>query len=1016
MRLLTKYLCMISAVFVALYSAGVFYHLRATRDLGIRCLFSDEERPGETQSGPVVSWIEAANAGPDVLQRRDQLLRVGGVQVASMMHLQRQVARLNQSTDRAHCPTLGSPEELRRLPTSIAEADVDGDRWAKIEFSRPEDPEPGRVLVSWLRLAPIPTSSLLASLVWFLLEMVILLIGALVVRRRPTDPSAVAFFALCAVNVVGFMGGFHWPSLVGSRLLVYPFVLCALLLPPLTVHFYLLFPRPLAIVRRRPVLSVALVYLVPGVWMALLFYHLLWINWLLEHPPEGGQLTAHLDGLAALIYSYLGVSTLMLLAGFAVLRQKFIHSRTVAERNQVKWLLGAAMLATLPLGYLLLTALHDRAQFAFAPLPKVMVYVTSLIFTLAYAISITRYKLLQVGRIVNRGILYVAISFAATALFCLMVGLTTALVGTYYFRWENAVAASVTAMLVVIFLGWIRDRFQRALDRRFYREKYRLDKAVRQLSEAVDRLVEPAQLARQLVQSACDTVGAERGAVYLREHAEAGFILACQQNWPQAPQHLDSQDPRCSALAGAEASGTRRAGEASGELACPLELEGSLMGLVVLGPKEDRTAYSLEDRSFLVALARTTALALHSAQGYRTIDTLKEDLQAKVQKIAEQQRRIMILQGELLTNRTPNSRSSSASPSPAAPAGGLKHEIRGSSPAVKELLAGVAKVAQSSSSVLIRGESGTGKELLARAVHFNSVRAARPFVQVHCAALSPGLLESELFGHVKGAFTGADRDKVGRFERADGGTLFLDEIGDINLETQTKLLRVLQEKSFERVGGVQPIDVDVRLIAATHQNLEELIRQGRFREDLFYRLNVISLRCPALRERREDIFELALHFLRVYSDRAGKTIVRIEEEALETLARYPWPGNIRQLENAVERAVVLSDGDTIGLEDLPPEILAASGSPLRERMTAGRTAALPTSAERAGSLHRAKLDDTAGRTSVGLDRLPDELNEVERARLVAVLAQCQGNKSQTAKVLGIPRSTLFSKLRRLGLD
>ncbi len=216
--------------------------------------------------------------------------------------------------------------------------------------------------------------------------------------------------------------------------------------------------------------------------------------------------------------------------------------------------------------------------------------------------------------------------------------------------------------------------------------------------------------------------------------------------------------------------------------------------------------------------------------------------------------------------------------------------------------------------MLIRGESGTGKELLAAAIHRASPRASRSFVKVHCAALSQSLLESELFGHVKGAFTGADRDRIGRFEQANGGTLFLDEIGDINLEVQTKLLRVLQEMAFERVGSSQSITVDVRILAATHQDLEALMRTGRFREDLYYRLNVICLQTPALRERREDIFELAVYFLDVHAQRTGKPVTHLEPEAVEALAAYDWPGNIRELENVLERAVVLADGPAVTLE------------------------------------------------------------------------------------------------------
>src|SRR5262249_50612447 len=217
--------------------------------------------------------------------------------------------------------------------------------------------------------------------------------------------------------------------------------------------------------------------------------------------------------------------------------------------------------------------------------------------------------------------------------------------------------------------------------------------------------------------------------------------------------------------------------------------------------------------------------------------------------------------------------------------------------------------------------------LLARALHENSPRAARPFVKVNCAALAPTLLESELFGHVKGAFTNAIKDKVGRFEAAHGGTLFLDEIGDLDVALQVKLLRVLQEKTFERVGSSEPVRVDVRLIAATHQDLEALIRSGRFRQDLYYRLNVISIAVPPLRERSEDIAELATHFVRLHAARLGREPPRLDDDGLATLKGYAWPGNIRQLENVMERAVVICEGPVITLDDLPAEVFTDNLDP-----------------------------------------------------------------------------------------
>ena len=248
-------------------------------------------------------------------------------------------------------------------------------------------------------------------------------------------------------------------------------------------------------------------------------------------------------------------------------------------------------------------------------------------------------------------------------------------------------------------------------------------------------------------------------------------------------------------------------------------------------------------------------------------------------------------------------------------------EIIGSSKTLKIVLSRIDKVAPTESTVLISGETGTGKELIARAVHKRSQRSGRAFVSVNCAALAPGLITSELFGHEKGAFTGAMQRRLGRFELADGGTIFLDEVGDLLPDTQVALLRVLQERKFERVGGTQPIHIDVRVIAATHRNLKTAIANGTFREDLYYRLNVFPIEMPPLRERKDDILMLIEYFIQRYAKKAGKSICTIEKRTLERLQAYNWPGNIRELQNVIERSVILSSGDVFAVDDvwLPSE-------------------------------------------------------------------------------------------------
>ena len=301
----------------------------------------------------------------------------------------------------------------------------------------------------------------------------------------------------------------------------------------------------------------------------------------------------------------------------------------------------------------------------------------------------------------------------------------------------------------------------------------------------------------------------------------------------------------------------------------------------------------------------------------------------------------------------------------------------GQSKASRDVLDLLRQVADSPASVLLTGESGTGKELAARALHQASPRGSGPFVPVHCAALAEGVLESELFGHEKGAFTGADATRDGRFGRAQGGTLFLDEVGEIPLSVQVKLLRVLQERTYERVGGDTPIDIDVRIIAATHRDLQADVKEGRFREDLFYRLNVINVRLPTLRERADDIPLLAMHFLAQHASRSRKQIRGISERSLDALRSYDWPGNVRQLENCIEHAVALCNDFEIDVRHLPREVLGS-----------GRA----------------------------LDEMPivpgSSMAEVERYVILKTLESVGGSTSKAAKILGVSPRTIQYRMNQ----
>ncbi|GFO60272.1 sigma-54-dependent Fis family transcriptional regulator [Geomonas silvestris] len=318
------------------------------------------------------------------------------------------------------------------------------------------------------------------------------------------------------------------------------------------------------------------------------------------------------------------------------------------------------------------------------------------------------------------------------------------------------------------------------------------------------------------------------------------------------------------------------------------------------------------------------------------------------------------------------------------------HEMIGSSAAMLRLKEQIEMVAPTNASVLITGENGTGKELVARSVHYHSQRRDKPFIEINCAAIPEELIESELFGHERGAFTGAVSQKKGKFDLADGGTLFLDEIGDMSLKTQAKVLRILQEKKFERVGGTRTLEVDVRVVAATNKHLEEEIRNGAFREDLYYRLNVVPFKVPALRERRDDIPLLAEYFLSAYCNREGRELKRIVPEAMETLKRYDWPGNVRELKNIVERLVIMTSGGTITVNHLPDYYRGEA-------------------AGREGGAGR--LDSV-----LELSSLREAREEFEKEFIIQKLEENDWNVSRTAEAIELERSNLHRKIKSYGID
>jgi len=399
----------------------------------------------------------------------------------------------------------------------------------------------------------------------------------------------------------------------------------------------------------------------------------------------------------------------------------------------------------------------------------------------------------------------------------------------------------------------------------------------------------------------------------------------------------------------------------------PLIARGKNVGVLAVASTA-RAQYTESDASLLQEVANQVALAVENMKAYEEIAGLKARLEQENVYLQEEIRR--------------------------------EHnfdEMVGSSPALLEALRKVERVAPTDATVLVLGETGTGKELIARAIHNRGARRDRPLVKVNCGAISAGLVESELFGHVKGAFTGAIEHRVGRFELADGGTLFLDEVSELPLETQVKLLRVLQEQEFEAVGSSRTVRVDVRIIAASNRDLEEAVRSGRFRSDLFYRLNVFPIRVPPLRERRSDVPPLVMFLLERFGKRFGGRILTVSQDTMNLLVNYPWPGNIRELQNVIERGVVLSQGPVLTLDrDLLP-------------------VAPDARATSAGDVRHGEVEPPPARSAPSE---PPSLEDVERRHILAVLDQTGGvieGPRGAARILNLHPNTLRSRMKKLGI-
>jgi transcriptional regulator with GAF, ATPase, and Fis domain len=1038
---------LVSACLACTYALGVMSYVMRTPEIGVRCVFS-----------PIVNHFDSdyLYADQQKLLEGDTIIELGNQKVSNWAQILHKLAELrHEKGETAAAADLSDDSAPPHLV-------IDGQEVIRVRYLRGEQEEPRTV---WLQIGRPPLDTLVPSVLWFLLKIGLFVVGAIVFWKRPEDRSAALFFLFGLLSFGAYMGGYHWHRIVTQPVLIVVFMICSVLLPAASLHFYLVFPRPKELLDRYPRRVLALLYGPPVFFLLLFISNYLRIRWL-YYASGPSSVRLLLDEMLFEIYWYFVVAALWYLVSVVCLVHGYRTAVGATERNQVKWILFGTLASLAPIGYSLYLALAERERFGGGAATWPMFF-ASVCVTVAFTISITRYRLLELDQLINSGVVYFLVSSLIGLVYYGLVFTGMVVLGTIEGPSLNQLlAASTTALVILVGLDLLRSRFMGVLNRHFRREKHQLDRTLQRMSQAIEQLVDPPTLARGLLHTSAELLGAARGAVYLRQGEPPLYHLTeaigaapplvelssgcplVESMLARSSLTLPTQSPPASA-------GRRQLHFLGGRVAQALMHEGQLLGILLLGePTEPRGlatemtgGYTAEDLHLLAAFAQMTVLALLSAEGHRRIDTLNRELQTKVEKIAEQQRRIMALQHQLSSVRHPTAAFDGQQPSTAesqaaesephtAEDGPSRADsgVVGSSPQVYSLMQLVRKVAATDSVVLLRGESGTGKELLARAIHENSPRATRPFVEVHCAALSPGLLESELFGHVKGAFTNAIRDKVGRFEAANGGTLFLDEIGDISIEVQIKLLRVLQEKSFERVGSSDSLKVDVRIIAATHQDLETLIREGRFRQDLFFRLDVLPIRVPPLRDRGQDIPELALHFLRLYSQKMNKHVAGIDDDAMVRLKAYVWPGNIRQLENVIQRAVVVAEKSVITREELPTDLQAdpfqlatlpypPAGGIDREISAEGEDD-FRAERLRGASDHWSPLltmppptgivEASPGLTAAIQSERADR-DRRERERFVRALAAAAGNKAEAARALGMARSTFISRLKRLGL-
>ena len=810
----------------------------------------------------------------------------------------------------------------------------------------------------------------LASAAGVVLGLVLLALALIADRGRGHELPQ-QFLRSTVIYVVFLAGAFALDVTVSTPLLTTPWMFAMCLAAPATCHFMLRFPAGRRLV--SPAVHVA-IYGPPLALATVLAANHAAFSLGLDLPLRE-RITSWGGGIAgAMAATYLAIG--------AIARARRLRAkRAEVDPAAARWLHVGGVTMVVPLVIAVVAAARNANAFV-AGGYRPYVAIAMVGGSACVVLAMTRVPFGELDRLWRRSTGYVLATLCAACLYLVVIGL---LGGAATWAGGGVATTFAATLAAAIVFGPLRVKVQRLVDDRFARERTRARRLLREAAQAAVATLDAAELSRGFAERVRLALGARGVGLYtivdFCPDGESAYGWRCEVEVGDAglPVVPDVDGAHGLDLARATAAPHELPG---GSMAVPVPVDDRAPAILVVVPRDDGRLDD-EELELLATAAAGLAVALDNARAHSALRELTERLRREIE-VAERRRKEIARLKERLEEENRALVGELASRTGKAP-------VIGAGLAATFELAG--KVARSDATVLVRGETGVGKELIARAIHAASPRRSGPFIVVDCGAIAAGLVESALFGHEKGAFTGAVRAAAGAFRAARGGTIFLDELGELPLDLQPKLLRVLQEREVQPVGAEAPVAVDVRVICGTNRDLEREVAAGSFRDDLLYRLQVVEIAVPPLRARKSDLQALAEHFLARIAARAGKPAKRLSTDAVAVCLEHDWPGNVRELEHALEAAAVYAEGDEIAAKDLP-----IAGKVFRKRAEQVLEAATVTvdGAPRAG--------------------LRETLEDLERDRLVEVMKTCQNNRSKAARALGMSRGALLRRLKRYGLD